>query len=256
VPLPFHRRAVRGRPPSVTDSARLQVGDITKKYGAVTALGGVDLLIEPGEAVGLIGPNGSGKTTMVDCIAGAIPVTSGSICLDEVDITKASRTQRARLGIARTFQNLKLFTEMTVEENVAAGLTARPGRHYSREAAVGSLLEQFGLEVMARERSSDLPYGYQRRVEMARALASQPRLLCLDEPAAGLNDTETAELRGILTDIHAVLKCSLIIIDHDMTLVFGVAQRVVVLDEGHKIYEGVPDTVFQQAHVVEAYLGS
>jgi ABC-type branched-subunit amino acid transport system ATPase component len=249
-------RSTRGRHTSVAGGACLQIRAVAKQYGAVKALDGVDLLIESGEALGLIGPNGSGKTTMIDCIAGAISVTAGSIFMDEVDITKASRPQRARLGISRTFQNLKLFAEMTVEENVAAGLTARPTKSYSRGAVVGSLLEQFGLSSVARERSSDLSYGYQRRVEMARALASQPRLLCLDEPAAGLNDTETLELRGILTDIHANANCTLIIIDHDMTLVFGVAQRVVVLDDGYKIYEGSPDTVFQQVHVVEAYLGS
>ncbi len=248
--------AARDRQGSVAGSARLQVRDVVKRYAAVSALSGIELIIEPGEAVGLIGPNGSGKTTMVDCIAGAIPISSGSIHLDDMDITTASRPQRARLGIARTFQNLKLFREMTVEENVATGLTSRPGWRHDRGAIVGSLLERFGLQGMARVRASDLPYGYQRRVEMARALASQPRLLCLDEPAAGLNDTETSELREILTDIHGTLNCTLILIDHDMTLVFGVAQRVVVFDEGHKIYEGTPETVFQQAHVVEAYLGS
>ena len=248
--------AVRDRHLSIADSAHLQVRSLVKRYGAVAALDGIDLEIQPGEAIGLIGPNGSGKTTMIDCIGGAQLATEGSIVLNGEDITRVSRARRARLGVGRTFQNLRLFTEMTVRENVATGLAVRRSDGSSGPHIVQEMLERFGLSEVARERASDLPYGDQRRVEMARALASYPRLLCLDEPAAGLNDLETATLKSVLNEVREELRFSLIIIDHDMTLVFGVAERVAVLDEGRKIFEGVPDEVFQQQQVVEAYLGS
>jgi branched-chain amino acid transport system ATP-binding protein len=160
------------------------------------------------------------------------------------------------MGIARTFQNLRIFPELTAFENVMIGSTSvRLASRTKRDEAI-QLLGQLGLGDMVRTRTGDLPYGYQRRVEIARALAARPSLLCLDEPAAGLNDNETAELQEILRQVHMEFNCSIILIDHDMTLVLGLAHRVIVLDEGHVIYEGAPEKVFHQQNVVDAYLGS
>lgn len=234
----------------------LVVENAMKNYKGVHALAGVSLHVDYHETLGLIGPNGSGKSTLVNCICGVTPLSSGSVLLNGTNISTFPRTRRAQMGIARTFQNLRIFPELTAFENVMIGSTSvRLASRTKRDEAI-QLLGQLGLGDMVRTRTGDLPYGYQRRVEIARALAARPSLLCLDEPAAGLNDNETAELQEILRQVHMEFNCSIILIDHDMTLVLGLAHRVIVLDEGHVIYEGAPEKVFHQQNVVDAYLGS
>jgi ABC-type branched-subunit amino acid transport system ATPase component len=233
----------------------LSVRGVVRRFGGVTALAGVDLTVNAGEVLGLIGPNGSGKTTLVNCISGVMPITSGKVALGGRDITHWSRVRRARAGVARTFQNLQLFRDLTVSENIGVGLNAARRGARKREV-VRELMVRLGVEALARVVVSQLPNGHQRRVEIARALAGRPKVLLVDEPAAGLNDAETAELRVLLSEVRAEFGCSVLLIDHDMSLVLKVADRVQVLDEGRVIFIGLPDQAFQQKSVVEAYLGT
>ncbi len=214
----------------------------------------MDLEVGEREVLGLIGPNGSGKTTLVNCISGVLEIDGGEIALRSRRVTRASRPRRARAGLARTFQTPRLFAELTVRENVAVGLTAL-GRRRGRGDRVEPLLERLALQDLSRQVVSSLPYGHQRRVEIARALAGEPTVLLLDEPAAGLNDAETAELRELLREIRGD-GCSILVIDHDMSLIMGVSDRIQVLDEGRVIFTGAPEEAFKQKDVVEAYLGT
>jgi ABC-type branched-subunit amino acid transport system ATPase component len=234
----------------------LTANNIVKRFGGVTALAGVDLELAKGEVLGLIGPNGSGKTTLVNCISGVLDLDGGEIALEGKPLTRASRARRARAGVARTFQNPRLFTDLTVRENVTVGLNALASRSARGGARVDELLERLRLTEFSRTVVSSLPYGYQRRVEIARALAGGPSVLLLDEPAAGLNDGETAELRDLLHELRRDDDISIIVIDHDMALIMGVSDRIQVLDEGQVIFTGAPADAFKQRHVVEAYLGT
>jgi branched-chain amino acid transport system ATP-binding protein len=235
----------------------LSVKNIVKRFGGVHALAGVDLALDEGEVLGLIGPNGSGKTTLVNCISGALEIDEGEIVLKGQSMTRASRVRRARAGFARTFQTPRLFTGLTVRENVMTGLyAARKRGDDNSRGHVDAILRRLGLDDLSRLVVAGLPYGYQRRVEIARALASRPCVLLLDEPAAGLNDAETAELRTLLQEVRGEDGCSIIVIDHDMNLILGVSNRIQVLDEGRVIFAGAPQDAFKQRHVVEAYLGA
>jgi ABC-type branched-subunit amino acid transport system ATPase component len=235
----------------------LSVTNIVKRFGGVAALNGVDLELGQQEILGLIGPNGSGKTTLVNCISGVLAIDEGAIRLHDRSLARASRARRAQAGIARTFQTPRLFAGLTVRENVSAGLRAAGRvRGSSAREQVDSLLRRFELRGLSRQVVSSLPYGHQRRVEIARALAGRPQVLLLDEPAAGLNDAETAELKAVIQDIRRDHGCSIIVIDHDMSLIMGVSHRIQVLDEGHVIFTGDPADAFRQRQVVEAYLGT
>lgn len=236
--------------------ALLTASNVVKRFGGVTALGGVDVELAESEILGLIGPNGSGKTTLVNCISGVLRIDDGRIALRDRVISKAPRTKRARAGIARTFQSPRLFTELTVRENVEVGLTAAKSEFRSRRRRVDDLLKRLELTELSRRVVSSLPYGYQRRVEIARALVSDPLILLLDEPAAGLNDAETAELRHLLLEIREAHNHAIIVIDHDMNLIMNVSDRVQVLDEGRVIFVGPPEDAFKQQEVVDAYLGA
>jgi branched-chain amino acid transport system ATP-binding protein len=233
----------------------LTASNLVKRFGGVTALAGVDVELHEGEVLGLIGPNGSGKTTLVNCISGVLSIDEGEIRVRDRSVTRASRARRARSGLARTFQNPRLFRDLTVRENVTVGLNSLPRRERHAER-VERLLRRLDLAGLGRRVVADLPYGYQRRVEVARALAGEPSILLLDEPAAGLNDGETAELRTLLDEIRRDDACAIIVIDHDMTLIMGVSDRIQVLDEGREIFMGAPEEAFKQRHVVEAYLGA
>lgn len=247
--------AASGLMSPATPVERLSVRNVVRRFGGVTALAGVDLTVNAGEVLGLIGPNGSGKTTLVNCISGVMPISSGNIVLEGRDITHWSRVRRARAGIARTFQNLQLFRDLTVSENIGVGLNAA-GRAGGKHEVVRELMFRLSIVELARVVVSQLPNGHQRRVEIARALAGRPRVLLVDEPAAGLNDAETADLRMLLREVRTEFGCSILLIDHDMSLVLKVADRVQVLDEGRVIFVGPPDQAFKQQKVVEAYLGT
>jgi branched-chain amino acid transport system ATP-binding protein/branched-chain amino acid transport system permease protein len=224
------------------------------RYGGVDALRAVSLSIERGHVLGLIGPNGAGKTTLVNATTGLAPLASGSIALDDLRIDGMPTHRIARAGVARTYQNIRLFGALDVRANLAAGAYARPAR--PSEAALRSLLERAGTsQVDLAARAGSLPYGDQRRLEIARALAASPVVLMLDEPAAGMNPSETTRLfetiRAIAADGVAVL-----LIEHDMTLVRAACDSVVVLNFGEVIARGTPAQVARDPVVVEAYLGS
>jgi branched-chain amino acid transport system ATP-binding protein len=253
----------------MSEEPLLEVRDVTLRFGGVTALDGVRFHINRGEILGLIGPNGAGKTTCFNVMTGVYQPTSGSIVFDGKRLGRRKKHQITRLGIARTFQNIRLFPEMTALENVMVGADAqhrtsvlsalfRLPRHHREEregrARAMELLELVGIAHRAEEAARNLPYGDQRRLEIARALATGPALLCLDEPAAGFNPAEKTKLleliRRIRDDGYTVL-----LIEHDMRLVMGVTDRIVVLEFGKKIAEGAPAEIRENPAVVAAYLG-
>ena len=262
--------AVLHRPVQVAEGETLlATNELTVKFGGLTALDAVTFDIRRGEILGLIGPNGAGKTTCFNAMTGVYRPTSGTVTFDHQVMAKLKRNQITRLGIARTFQNVRLFGEMTALENVVVGTDARhrtsvPGatfrtprhRHEERDAIDRgmALLEFVGVGGRATEKARNLPYGDQRRLEIARALATEPKLLCLDEPAAGFNPAEKVALMDLIRKIRAD-GYTVLLIEHDMRLVMGVTDRIVVLEFGKKIAEGVPNEIRDNPAVVAAYLG-
>ncbi|MGC4112479.1 MAG: ABC transporter ATP-binding protein [Nocardioides sp.] len=269
MPDPSPDAAPTGAPDLSSRKALLEVDDVTIRFGGVTALDSVSFDIKEGEILGLIGPNGAGKTTCFNVMTGVYQATSGQIRFDGQSLAKLKRYRITKLGIARTFQNIRLFRSMTALENVLVGADSnssvgmfnalfRTPLHRRTEAAAiedaYQLLDFVGVGGRADELAENLSYGDQRRLEIARALATKPKLLCLDEPAAGFNPAEKQRLmdliRKVRDDGYTVL-----LIEHDMRLVMGVTDRVVVLEFGRKIAEGSPAEIRDNPAVIAAYLG-
>ena len=250
-------------------NALLTVSGVSKAFGGLQALSDISLQVHSGEIFGLIGPNGAGKTTLFNALTGLYTFDSGEIRLGDIRLNGRPPHQVLHAGLARTFQNIRLFAEMTALENVMVGRHARtrsgvigavlrlPGTRReeadSRERA-SALLHHVGLAQHADSLAKNLSYGDQRRLEIARALASEPKLLALDEPAAGMNPAERAALRELLLRLQAD-GLTLLLIEHDVKLVMGLCSRLAVLDYGVKIAEGTPDVVSHDAKVIAAYLG-
>lgn len=224
-------------------------------FEGVRAVDGVDLTLKRGEIMGLIGPNGAGKTTFMNAVSGFVPLTAGTVHLDDLDISDWPPHKVVRHGIGRTFQDIATFPELSVFENVELGaLGAGANRRQARERAA-NLLETLELGHLARMPASALPHGEERRVGLARAVALSPDFLLLDEPAAGLDDQESVELASRIARLPAELGCGVLLVEHDMRVIFGVCERIQVLDYGKTIAIGGPDEIGQNAAVVKAYLG-
>ncbi|MBL9169308.1 MAG: ABC transporter ATP-binding protein [Verrucomicrobiales bacterium] len=248
----------------------LQLDQVTIRFGGLTAVSELDISIGEGELIGLIGPNGAGKTTVFNLITGVYRPTEGSLRFGgELNLGLKPHQITSR-GIARTFQNIRLFGSLSVLDNVRAalrmhqehGLLAallRGGRFAASEAAVEKetmeLLEIFGLARSRHSLARNLPYGDQRRLEIVRALATHPKLLLLDEPAAGMNPTEKQELMRLIQFIQGKYRIAVLLVEHDMPVVMGISKRIVVLDHGMKIAEGTPREIRSNRKVIEAYLG-
>jgi len=243
---------------------------VTIRFGGLTAVSALDLEIGAGELVGLIGPNGAGKTTIFNLITGVYQPTSGSISFLDQPTKKLRGHHLARRGIARTFQNIRLFSSLSVFDNVRAAAQLHCSRRVInalwrgrafREgeaeiaAQVMALLEVFQLGKFRDESAKSLSYGDQRRLEIVRALATKPKLLLLDEPAAGMNPTEKAELARLIRFIKEKFQISILLVEHDMQLVMGICERIAVVDYGSKIAEGKPDEIRANRKVIAAYLG-
>lgn len=244
----------------------LEIQGITKNFGGLKALNRVTFRVEERQIYGLIGPNGAGKTTLFNLITGFLPVTAGSITFQGKELTRLGAHRIARLGVARTFQNIRLFGTMTVKENVmvAQNIRARSdisslfqfmsAREKRFEEEADNLLHRMGLWEKRNEQGTSLAYGEQRRLEIARALALEPKLLLLDEPAAGMNEAESDDLLQRLREIREMGK-TILLIEHDMSVVMGICDYISVLNFGELIAKGTPDEIQVSEEVIEAYLG-
>ncbi len=257
------------------NNAILQIDEISIVFGGLKAVTDFSCVLEEGELVGLIGPNGAGKTTVFNMLSGLYKPTSGTILYNDGKGNQLSIGGRephwiANKGIARTFQNIRLFKELSVLDNVRIamhdrvaytpfGAVLRSHRYYSEEERIAStamdLLDLFGIKEKADEQAQNLPYGEQRKLEIARALAGNPRVLLLDEPAAGMNPQETKALMELIAFIRKRFKLTILLIEHDMNLVMGICERLIVLDYGRTIAEGVPSEIKRDPAVIKAYLG-
>ena len=247
----------------------LKVDHVTQRFGGLVALSDINIEVEKGEIIGIIGPNGAGKTTLFNVVTGIYTPTEGRIYLGDDDITGLKPFEISRAGFARTFQNLRLFGRLSVRDNIIAGMVAKSNvnffdslfntkkkKEFYKEAEKKSeeLLHLLNLWPQRYELANNLPYGSQRRLEIARALATDPKLLLLDEPAAGMNGSETEQLAGIIKKLQAMGQ-TILLIEHDMKFVMNICERLYVLSYGQLIAKGRPEEVSKNEDVIKAYLG-
>lgn len=252
----------------------LKVNNLTKNFGGLTAISHVDIEINKNELIGLIGPNGAGKTTLFNLLTGVYVPSEGSITFtpedESIELSGKDTTQIGQLGVARTFQNIRLFKGLSVLENVRIGLHKEKGanvfqslfrtkEYYRTEVEMTEkameLLRIFNMEDKANFKASNLPYGDQRKLEIVRALGTNPKLLFLDEPAAGMNGKESQELTELIQQIHEEFDLAIVLIEHDMKVIMNLSERIYVLEYGKKIAEGTPESIQKDEYVIRAYLG-
>ena len=251
-------------------SQTLSFKNVTLKFGGITALNSVSFEVNPGELYAIIGPNGAGKTSIFNCISGIYRQTEGGVTYGSTSIQELRPDQVANLGIARTFQNIELFENMTVIDNILFGahrqldygaisslFYTKKVRNYEKEAReiAEDIIDFLEIEQYRYSYILSLPYGVQKRVELGRALAMNPDLVLLDEPAAGMNSEETEDIARFIIDLHEERNKTIILVDHDMNMVMDIAQRVMVLNFGEKLAEGTPKEIVSNENVIEAYLG-
>ena len=251
-------------------AALLEVQHISKHFGGLKATDDISMQVEQEEILGIIGPNGAGKTTFFNLITGTYRLTSGKILFDGKDVTNYTPEKMAKLGMARTFQNIKLFKFLSVLENVKVGFHIQTStgmvdsilhtKRYRNDEALANekgmeILRRVGLTDQAALLAGNLPYGWQRRLEIARAMALSPKILLLDEPAAGMNPSETAELMGFIRTLRDD-GITVVVIEHDMKFMMNLCDRIVVINYGKKLAEGTPAEVTRNEQVIEAYLGT
>ncbi len=269
-------KTFRGEPsiykinPSRDNRADLELKDLTLKFGGITALNRINLKVNTGELVGVIGPNGAGKTSLLNCITGFYKPQKGSLTFNDQDVTGLSAHQLTAIGIGRTFQNIELFSGMSVLSNMllarnlhckyGLGVAAFFSRKVRREEVrhrkvLEELIDFLEMQSIRKELVGSLPYGMRKRVELGRALALEPKLLILDEPLAGMTLEEKEDMVRFLVELNSSWKQTMILVEHDMSIVMGISQRIAVLDFGAKIAEGSPDQVQSHPEVIKAYLG-